>query len=139
MVENEKPGASGGVIGAAGATVSYSLLLLMGRLRRNGEFFCPVVDLSSNGVRFLTSKLLKFRSPVELEIAIPGEKVPLTIRGRVVWASLNSGKTYRYQAGVAFDPAAQEGGMNPRTMLDRIESLKDGAGAPSQDWLKPGP
>lgn len=138
MVENEEQGGLPGAFGAPGATVSYSLFVLMGRLRRKGELFCPVVDLSSNGVRFLTRKLLKFRLPVELEIALPGVKMPLTLQGRIVWASVNPGKTYRYQAGVVFDPAAEEGGRNPRALLDKIAAFKDSDVAPFQNWLKPG-
>mgnify|MGYP005836276391 CR=1 FL=1 len=138
MAENNQVEGSVTDIAAVGATVSYSLFLLMGRLRTDGELFCPVVDLSSSGVRFLTRKLLKFRSLVELEIAIPGEKIPLTVRGRVVWASVNPGKTYRYQAGVIFDPGLEHGARNQRALLDEKKTVKDEAAGPLQGWLKSG-
>ena len=63
-----------------GATVSYHKGRFLSSKARIDEEFCPVLDLSRGGVRFLTQKPLKFKSKVYLQLSIPGERVPLKAR-----------------------------------------------------------
>src|SRR5665647_2542054 len=50
-----------------GATVSYRKEKLFSSKTKIDEEFCPVLDLSRGGIRFLTQKPLKFKSKVTLQ------------------------------------------------------------------------
>ena len=107
-----------------GATVSYHKEKLLSSRKKADEEFCPVLDLSRGGVRFLTQKPLKFKSKVSLQLSIPGERVPLNIRGRVRWSTFNAGKSYKYQAGVQFNPYGLEKNQNVPQALTKIVALE---------------
>ena len=107
-----------------GATVSYRKEGLFASKARSEEEFCPILDLSRGGVRFLTQKPLKFKSRVIVQLSVPGERVPLDIRGRVRWSTFNAGKSYKYQAGVQFSPYGFEKGQNVPQTLTRIVALE---------------
>ena len=116
----------------AGATVSYRRDRLLSPKAKVDEEFCPVLDLSRGGVRFLTQKPLKFRSKVSLQLSIPGERIPLEMRGRVRWSTFNAGKSYKYQAGVQFNPYGLEKGQNPPQALTKLVGLE-------QKFIEPEP
>ena len=63
-----------------GATVSYRKHKLFSPKTGVDEEFCPVLDLSRGGLRFLTQKPLKFKSRITLHLSIPGERAPSTSR-----------------------------------------------------------
>jgi Tfp pilus assembly protein PilZ len=107
-----------------GATVSYRREGLFAPKKKTEEEFCPVLDISRGGVRFLTQKPLKFKSRIELQLTVPGERVPLDLRGRVRWSTFNAGKSYKYQAGVQFNPYGLEKDQNGPQALTRIVSLE---------------
>jgi len=107
-----------------GATISYRKEGLFSSKARTGEEFCPVIDLSRGGIRFLTQKPLKFKSRIFLQLSIPGERVPLDLRGRVRWSTFSAGKSYKYQAGVQFYPYGFEKGQNVPQALTRIVALE---------------
>jgi hypothetical protein len=107
-----------------GATVSYRKEALFASKTRVDEEFCPVLDISRGGVRFLTQKPLKFKSRIALQLTVPGERVPLDLRGRVRWSTFNAGKSYKYQAGVQFNPYGLEKGQNGPQALTRIVALE---------------
>lgn len=107
-----------------GATVSYGKVTLFSSKDRTDEEFCPVLDLSRGGVRFLTQKPLKFKSRVYLRLSIPGERVSLDLRGRVRWSTFNAGKSYKYQAGVQFNPYGLEKDQNIPQALTKIVALE---------------
>ncbi len=108
----------------AGATVSYRRDRLLSPKARVDEEFCPVLDLSRGGVRFLTQKPLKFKSKVSLQLSIPGERIPLEMKGRVRWSTFNAGKSYKYQAGVQFNPYGEEKNQNYPGALVKIIALE---------------
>src|SRR5512136_3234871 len=108
----------------AGATVSYRRDKLFSSKSKVDEEFCPVLDLSRGGVRFLTQKPLKFKSKIFLQLSIPGERAPLDLRGRVRWSTFNAGKSYKYQAGVQFNPYGLEKGQNVPQTLTRVIALE---------------
>jgi Tfp pilus assembly protein PilZ len=107
-----------------GATVSYRKASLFSSKARIDEEFCPVLDLSRGGVRFLTQKPLKFKSKIVLQLSIPGERIPLDFKGRVRWSTFNAGKSYKYQAGVQFNPYGLEKDQNVPQTLTRIVALE---------------
>jgi Tfp pilus assembly protein PilZ len=107
-----------------GATVSYRKDKLLAPKARIDEEFCPVLDLSRGGIRFLTQKPLKFKSRITLHVSVPGERAPLDLKGRVRWSTFNAGKSYKYQAGVQFNPYGLEKGQNVPQTLTRIVALE---------------
>lgn len=107
-----------------GATVSYKKKALFSLKEKYDEEFCPVLDISRGGLRFLTQKTLKINSRVSLEIALPGEKIPLTQKGCVRWASFHVGKSYKYQIGVQFDPYGEKKRRNYPGNLTKIIALE---------------
>jgi hypothetical protein len=107
-----------------GATVSYRILRLFASGSGTDEEFCPVLDLSRGGVRFLTQKPLKFKSRVRLQVAVPGERMTLDLTGRVRWSTFHAGQSYKYQAGVQFEPYGLEKGQNAPQTLSKIVTLE---------------
>jgi Tfp pilus assembly protein PilZ len=115
----------------AGATVSYRRDRVFASKSKVDEEFCPVLDFSRGGVRFLTQKPLKFKSKIVLQLSIPGERAPLDIKGRVRWSTFNAGQSYKYQAGVQFNPYGLEKDQNPPQTLTKIVGLE-------QRFIEPG-
>lgn len=124
-----------------GATVSLRRERLLFPPKTVDEEFCPVLDISRGGVRFLTQKALKFKTRVFLQVSIPGERIPLNLRGRVRWSSYNAGKSYRYQVGVQFNAYGERKTQNYPGALVKIIALEqkfiepadmDGAGDKSE-------
>jgi Tfp pilus assembly protein PilZ len=107
-----------------GATVSYRIARLFMSRAGTDEEFCPVLDLSRGGIRFLTQKPLKFKSKVTIQLTVPGERVPIDLKGRVRWSTFNSGQSYKYQAGVQLNPYGLEKGQNVPQTLTRIVALE---------------
>lgn len=105
------------------------------------EEFCPVIDISRGGVRFLTQKPMKPETEVMVRISIPGERIPFSMKGMVKWSSPSEGKTYQYQAGVQFHPYGDKKDENlPQNMVKImaleqkfIDKDKEGAGSPGSD------
>ncbi len=114
-----------------GATVSYRRARLFSSKAKVDEEFCPVLDLSRGGVRFLTQKPLKFKSKVSVQLAIPGERASLDLKGRVRWSTFNAGQSYKFQAGVQFNPYGLEKDQNPPQTLTKIVGLEQKFSAPS--------
>jgi Tfp pilus assembly protein PilZ len=107
-----------------GATISYRKEGLFASKKRTEEEFCPILDLSRGGVRFLTQKPLKFKSRISLQLSVPGERGPLDLKGRVRWSTFNAGKSYKYQAGVQFNAYGLERSQNGPQALTRIVALE---------------
>lgn len=109
-----------------GATINYEKESFLSFLKKKGagEEFCPVLDISRGGVRFLTQKPFKQKTRVSLKISIPGERLPLTLQGGVRWTSFNPGKSYRYQVGVQFYPYGEKKGQNYPGNLVKIIAVE---------------
>lgn len=106
-----------------GATVDYQKKTL---LPRPGfiEEFCPVIDISRGGIRFLTQKPIKPDTEVTVRISVPGERIPFTMKGIVKWSSQSEGKTYQYQAGVQFHPYGDKKDENLPQNMVKIMALE---------------
>ncbi len=114
-----------------GATVSFQRERRFFPMKGFEQEFCPVLDLSRGGVRFLTQKPLKFKSRVLLQVSIPGERIPLNLKGHVRWSSFNPGKSYKYQAGVQFNAYGEKKDQNYPGALVKIIALE-------QKFIEPG-
>lgn len=115
------------------AFVSYSL--------KKGIFFkksyeekYPVIEISRGGVRFYDEKPLKIDKEVVLKLYLPNLDDPLTLRGKVVWASFSEDADYKYQNGIQFLPFGTEQGFNPQEALDRIIKIEKEIGNIKQEW-----
>jgi len=107
-----------------GATVKYKREK---RFLRSSDYvaeFCPVLDLSRGGIRFLAQEMIKFDSLVELKVSIPGETSPLVLKGIVRWYSPNPGQSYKYQMGVQFLPYGDSKDHNYPGALTKIIALE---------------
>ena len=101
-----------------GATVNFSQKHFK---RKYSEEFCPVVDLSRGGIRFLCRKLIStIVTKISLQIYIPGERFYLNLKGRIKWTSLNPSENYKYQIGVQFNPFGKKKEQNRPGTLERI-------------------
>jgi len=107
-----------------GATVKYKSEKKFLKKHDYIAAFCPLLDLSRGGIRFLAQELLKFESHVEMKISIPGEASPLVIKGLVRWYSPNAGKSYKYQIGVQFLPYGESANHNYPGALTKIIALE---------------
>ncbi|MGD9346092.1 MAG: PilZ domain-containing protein [Candidatus Aminicenantes bacterium] len=107
-----------------GATLSYKKDKALLPESKYGEEFCPILDISRGGLRFLTQENLKINSNVTLKISLPGERVPLVMKGQVRWSAINAGKSYKYQVGVQFNPYGEKKGQNYPGALVKIIALE---------------
>lgn len=107
-----------------GATVAYKKLRFLFPPKKFEEEFCPLLDISRGGIRFLTQKPLKNKEKLLIQISIPGERVPMTLKGCVRWSNLNPGKNYNYQAGIQFNPYGEKKDQNYPGNLVKIIALE---------------
>ncbi len=114
-----------------GATIAYKIQKFFSSPLGFQEEFCPILDISRGGVRFLSQNSPKFNSRIYLQISIPGERIPLNLKGRVRWSSFNPGKSYKYQTGVQFNPYGEEKNQNYPGALVKIIALE-------QKFIEPG-
>lgn len=107
-----------------GATVSFRKEKALGKKEELIGEFCPVLDISRGGIRFLSQELIKFNTKVELEVHIPGEKAPLMLKGIVRWYTPNPAKSYKYQIGVQLNPYGEKKDQNYPGNLVKIIALE---------------
>lgn len=108
-----------------GATVNFIQKHFLFYRKEYSEDFCPVVDLSRGGIRFLCRRLLSTMiKKISLQIYIPGEKTYLNLKGRIRWTSLNPSMNYRFQVGVQFNNFGEKKEHNRPETLERIIKLE---------------
>ena len=106
-----------------GAAVSYKKEALFLAKRFTEERY-PIFDMSRGGLRFLSQKPFKINTRLSLKIEITGEEIPIIIKGRVKWLSINPEKSYKYQVGIQFDPYGKKKGENAPECLERLIVLE---------------
>ena len=107
-----------------GASVNYWLKKpLLGKPSFNEEF-CPVLDISRGGLRFLSREELKINTQVTLVVSIPGERIPLELQGQIKWTSPTEEGNYKKQIGVQFHPYGEKKGQNYPGSLVKIIALE---------------
>ncbi len=99
-----------------GATVSY-------QFKEHVEEFSPLVDISRGGLKFIGKKPPEIHSEVTLNISIPGERIPLTLHGKVQWISYVEAKD-QYFIGVQFNPYGEKQGENYPGNMVKIIALE---------------
>jgi Tfp pilus assembly protein PilZ len=99
-----------------GATIKY-------QFKEHVEEFSPLVDMSRGGLKFLGKKPPEIHTEVTLDISIPGEKIPLTLHGKVQWISYVEAKD-QYFIGVQFNPYGEKQGENYPGNMVKIIALE---------------
>ena len=99
-----------------GATIRYEF-------KDYAEEFSPLVDISRGGAKFLGKYPLEINADITLKISVPGERIPLTLHGKVRWISIIEGKD-QYQVGVQFNPYGEKERQNYPGNLVKIISLE---------------
>lgn len=108
-----------------GATVNFIQKHFLFYKGDYSEEFCPVIDLSRGGIRFLCRRLLStLIKKITVQIYIPGEKSYLNLKGRIKWISLNPSMNYRYQVGVQFNSFGERKEDNRPEILERLIALE---------------
>jgi Tfp pilus assembly protein PilZ len=107
-----------------GATVSYKLKKPLLTKTTYGEEFCPAIDVSRGGLRFLSQENMKIGTPIMLKISVPGERIPLELHGLVRWVAPQVGMSYKNQIGVQFSPYGEKKGQNYPGSLVKIIALE---------------
>jgi len=108
-----------------GATVNYKVFRFSPKLKRTyGEEFCPILDISRGGLRFLCQNKLDINAKIKMKVSVPGERIPLEILGKVRWSAANPGKSYKYQTGVQFNPYGEKKKQNYPGSLVKIIALE---------------
>jgi len=91
-----------------GATLSYKTKKFFSQKGAYQEEFCPVADISRGGLRFLSRSQPKLNTSLLVKIAIPGEQIPLLLKGVIRWIGRHAGSIYSTQIGVQFNPYGDE-------------------------------
>ncbi|HHF52406.1 MAG: PilZ domain-containing protein [Candidatus Aminicenantes bacterium] len=108
-----------------GATVNYKVFRFSPKLKRTyDEEFCPILDISRGGLRFLCQNKLDINAKIKMKVSVPGERIPLEILGKVRWSAANPGKSYKYQTGVQFNPYGEKKKQNYPGSLVKIIALE---------------
>lgn len=108
-----------------GATACYQRYSTLIPKKGFAEEFCPVIDLSRGGLRFLSQKQVKVKQKLSLDVTIPGERSPLLMFGIVRWVGFNPGKSYKYQVGIQLNPYGDKKGQNSSEMLARLTAMEE--------------
>lgn len=106
-----------------GAVISYSLKKHLFSRKNYEEEFCPVLDLSRGGIRFQGQRSLDINSDNVMRISVPGERVPLILKGQVRWQAFDFVK-YKYQSGVQFNPYGENKEENYPGLMAKIIELE---------------
>lgn len=106
-----------------GATVSFTITKSPSSKKKYEEEFCPILDMSRGGLKFVGSKPVEINSDIVLKISIPGETIPLTFNGKVLWLSAIEEQD-KYQIGVQFNPYGEKEGQNYPGNLVKIIALE---------------
>ena len=81
---------------------------------------CPLVDLSQDGLAFLTDQSIKSGKRLWMLLKLPDEAEPIRLIGSVVYAVATGIAGYRYRIGIRFLPFVDRRGGNSRKSLDAI-------------------
>ncbi len=99
-----------------GAAVSYEF-------KNHVEEFSPLVDISRGGAKFLGKNPLDINADITLKISVPGERIPLTLHGKIRRIFIIEGKD-QYEVGVQFNPYGEKERQNYPGNLVKIISLE---------------
>jgi Tfp pilus assembly protein PilZ len=107
-----------------GATVSYRIQGYLFRVFAPSDEGCPVLDLGKGGLSFLTNRVLRAGQKITLLLSFSDSKEPVALEGRIVHAGMNREMSYKYRAGVQFNPFGTGKNANPLEVLKRLDDLE---------------
>ena len=122
-----------------GATVNYALRKAASPDEKDEtlweEEFCPLLDISCGGVRYVGKKTLLINTEIMVKIFIPGEKSPITLLGEVRWMSTEDDKK-TCEMGVQFSPYGEGEGKNYPGLLVKLMELEHKFSSKDSDITK---
>lgn len=107
-----------------GATLSYKRSGFFSTSPDFEDEYCPILDLSLGGLRFLTQKNLKVNSKLTLKISFHEKEGSFFLSGKVKWTISNPGFSYKYQVGIQFNPYGDKEGHNSPEEFAKMKKLE---------------
>lgn len=107
-----------------GATLSYKKSGLLFSSPEYDDEYCPILDLSLGGIRFLTQKNLKVNTRIIMKVSYHENDGSFHLSGKVKWIMPNPGFSYRFQVGVQFNPYGDKEGLNSPEEFAKIKTLE---------------
>lgn len=107
-----------------GATLSFKRVGFFSVSPDYEDEYCPVLDLSLGGLRFLTQKNLKVNTKLNLKITCLDEDTSFHLTGKVKWTIANPGFSYKYQVGIQFSPYGEREGQNSPEEFAKIKTME---------------
>jgi len=107
-----------------GATLSYKKTGFFSTSPKYEDEYCPILDLSLGGLRFLTQKNLKVNSKLSMKVSYHEKDGSFYLSGKVQWTIANPGFSYKFQVGVQFDPYGDREGLNSPEEYSKIKNLE---------------
>lgn len=107
-----------------GATLSYKKTGFFSTSPDYEDEYCPILDLSLGGLRFLTQKNLKVNSKLNIKVSYNENEGSFHLGGKVKWTISNPGFSYKYQVGIQFNPYGDKEGLNSPEELAKIKTLE---------------
>jgi Tfp pilus assembly protein PilZ len=107
-----------------GATLSYKKTGFFSASLGYEDEYCPILDLSLGGLRFLTQKNLKVNTKLSMKVSYHEKDGSFHLRGKVKWTISNPGFSYKYQVGIQFNPYGDKEGLNSPEEFTKIKTLE---------------
>lgn len=107
-----------------GATLSYKKTGFFSTSPNYEDEYCPILDLSLGGLRFLTQNNLKVNSKLSMKVSYHENDGTFYLLGKVQWTISNPGFSYKYQVGIQFNPYGDREGLNSSEEYSKIKSLE---------------
>jgi len=107
-----------------GATLSYKKIGFLSTSPDYEDEYCPILDLSLGGLRFLTQKNLKVNTRLSVKVSYHENGGSFYLIGKVQWIIPNPGFSYKYQVGIQFNPYGDKEGLNSPKELAKIKTLE---------------
>jgi Tfp pilus assembly protein PilZ len=107
-----------------GATLSYKKTGFFSTSPNYEDEYCPILDLSLGGLRFLTQKNLKVNTKLSMKVTYQEDGSSFYMSGKIKWIISNPGFSYKYQVGIQFNPYGEKEGLNSPEEFTKIKSLE---------------
>jgi len=94
--------------------------------RRSSHFSsqCPLMDLSGDGLAFITDRALKPKKRILLLLKLPGKDDFVLVKGYVAYIVATGIAGYRYRIGVHFLPFTESRGCNNLRTMETLAALE---------------
>jgi hypothetical protein len=83
---------------------------------------CDVENVSKGGVAFECRMAMTAGESIELQLRVPGERGPITLKGEVTWCK--RARYGGYRIGARFAPYGETQRSNPRAALAALRALE---------------